>query len=43
MNIGVFALIMAALMSPIAVIGIKYNEPPKREEKKIRYPYPREL
>ena len=43
MNIGIFALIMAALMSPIAVIGIKYNEPPKREEKKIRYPYPREL
>ena len=43
MNIGTFALICAALMSPIAVIGIWHNEPPKKEEKTIRYPYPKEL
>ena len=43
MNIGTFALLCAALMSPIAIIGIRYNEPPKKQEKKIKYPYPKEL
>ena len=43
MNIGVFALICAAAMLPIALLGLRYNEPPKREEKPLRYSYPREL
>lgn len=43
MGIGIFALICAALMAPIAVVGIRYNGPPVLEEKKIRYPYPEEL
>lgn len=43
MGIGVFALICAAAMSPIALIGLKYNKPPERKEKPLSYPYPREL
>ena len=43
MNIGTFALICAALMAPIAVMGIKYNKPPERKEKPVRFPYPEEL
>ena len=43
MGIGIFALICAAIMSPIALLGIKYNRPPERKEKRIRYPYPKEL
>ena len=43
MNLGIFALICAALMAPIALIGIKYNKPPQKTEKAVRYPYPREL
>lgn len=43
MGIGVFALICAALMSPIAIIGIWHNDPPKMEEKVVHFPYPREL
>lgn len=43
MNIGIFALILAAAMSPIALIGIRYNKPPEKKEKQIVYPYPREL
>lgn len=43
MNLGIFALICAALMSPVAIIGIKYNKPPVKQEKAVIYPYPREL
>lgn len=43
MNIGTFAVIISVLMSPIAIAGIWYNEPPKKQEKKIKYPYPKEL
>ena len=43
MGIGIFALLCAAVMAPIALIGIRYNKPPERKEKPVRYPYPREL
>ena len=46
MNIGVFALAVAAVLAPIVVIGElcgATHEPPKREEKTIRYPFPEEL
>lgn len=43
MNIGIFALVCAAFMSPIALIGIRYNKPPEKESKSVTYPYPREL
>ena len=43
MNIGILALAVAAALTPIAILGEVYNTPPKREEKRIRYPFPEEL
>lgn len=46
MNIGIFALAVAAVLAPIALIGElsgATNEPPRREEKAVRYPFPEEL
>ena len=43
MNIGYLALAVAAALAPIAILGEVHPTPPKREEKRIRYPFPEEL
>lgn len=44
MEIGILALAFAGISAVIAMIGASVpQEPPKRKEKVVRYPYPREL
>ena len=43
MPIGILALVIGAIFLLISYIGIRDEEPPVREEKTVRYPYPREI
>lgn len=43
MNIGILALAFAAVLLPISLLGAAGSKPPERQEKAVRYPYPKEL
>ena len=43
MAIGILALIIGGILSAISASGIREVEPPKRTEKRIDYPFPKEI
>ena len=43
MNIGILAFIVSVILLCISAMGISKVEPPKRTEKRIEYPFPKEI
>ena len=43
MAIGILALAIGSICIWISSIGISEVEPPKKSEKMVRYPYPKEI